>query len=125
MKRTSASLTTRWSSAITASSHSLGRLVCQQLILSTAMVRFVTRSPAPAIEPDGRLQLDRCWTKLRPRPKRASDCISIHGVPAMKKSILVLSVIIIFSATSRAQDGHEYAPIQEKTVNYKSWTLND
>ena len=43
----------------------------------------------------------------------------------MKKSILVLSVIIIFSATSRAQDGHEYAPIQEKTVNYKSWTLND
>lgn len=24
-----------------------------------------------------------------------------------------------------AQDGHEYSPLVEKTVNYKNWTLND
>ena len=24
-----------------------------------------------------------------------------------------------------AQAGHEYSPLQEKTVNYKNWTLND
>jgi len=29
------------------------------------------------------------------------------------------------STAIRAQDGHEYAPVLEKTVNYKSWTLND
>src|ERR1044071_5308274 len=43
----------------------------------------------------------------------------------MKKAILVLSMLVLTFATSLAQDGHEYAPIQEKTVNYKNWTLND
>jgi len=28
-------------------------------------------------------------------------------------------------AASYAQDGHEYSPLVEKTVNYKNWTLND
>ena len=44
----------------------------------------------------------------------------------MKKILFTLaSFIVIFSASVSAQDGHEYAPIQEKTVNYKNWTLNN
>ena len=35
----------------------------------------------------------------------------------------IFSVLFIPSAT-RAQDGHEYSPLVEKTVNYKNWTLN-
>ncbi len=34
----------------------------------------------------------------------------------------ILSVFFIPSA-ARAQDGHEYSPLVEKTVNYKNWTL--
>jgi thiol-disulfide isomerase/thioredoxin len=30
-----------------------------------------------------------------------------------------------FSLGAHAQDGHEYSPLVEKTVNYKNWTLND
>src|SRR5712664_1564156 len=37
---------------------------------------------------------------------------------------LILSVLFIPSA-AQAQDGHEYSPLVEKTVNYKNWTLND
>jgi thiol-disulfide isomerase/thioredoxin len=43
----------------------------------------------------------------------------------MKKFVLVLFALILTSAATGAQDGHEYAPVQEKTVNYKTWTLND
>ena len=43
----------------------------------------------------------------------------------MKKLILALFAVILTSAAIRAQDGHEYAPVLEKTVNYKTWTLND
>lgn len=44
----------------------------------------------------------------------------------MKKLILTLAAfVLMFSATVAAQDGHEYAPIQEKTVNYKTWTLTN
>jgi thiol-disulfide isomerase/thioredoxin len=43
----------------------------------------------------------------------------------MKKIILVLFALIMTAAATRAQNGHEYAPVQEKTVNYKTWTLND
>jgi len=44
----------------------------------------------------------------------------------MKKILLTLAAfVVIFSASASAQDGHEYAPIQEKTVNYKNWTLNN
>jgi thiol-disulfide isomerase/thioredoxin len=42
----------------------------------------------------------------------------------MKKVILSLSIITITFMAALAQDGHEYAPILEKTVNYKNWTLN-
>ena len=44
----------------------------------------------------------------------------------MKKILFTLAaLIIIFSASVSAQDGHEYAPILEKSVNYKNWTLNN
>jgi thiol-disulfide isomerase/thioredoxin len=43
----------------------------------------------------------------------------------MKKLLLFL-FLLVFSATAvSAQNGHEYSPLVEKTVNYKSWTLND
>ena len=43
----------------------------------------------------------------------------------MKKIILVLFALIVTAAATGAQDGHEYSPVQEKTVNYRTWTLND
>lgn len=43
----------------------------------------------------------------------------------MKKAILILVVAVLLPVIARAQDGHEYAPILEKTVSYKNWTLND
>ncbi len=43
----------------------------------------------------------------------------------MKKLVLVLLALIFLPVMLRAQAGHEYAPLQEKTVNYKNWTLND
>ena len=46
-------------------------------------------------------------------------------VNMMKKVILCLSVLVFAFAASLAQGGHEYAPLEEKTVNYKAWTLND
>ncbi len=36
---------------------------------------------------------------------------------------LILALVFVPSA-ARAQDGHEYSPLVEKTVNYKNWTLN-
>lgn len=43
----------------------------------------------------------------------------------MKRLVLILFVLVFAPAALRAQDAHEYAPLQEKTVNYKNWTLND
>src|SRR5438132_766446 len=43
----------------------------------------------------------------------------------MKKLALILLALIIVPATLRAQGNHEYSPLQEKTVNYKNWKLND
>jgi thiol-disulfide isomerase/thioredoxin len=45
----------------------------------------------------------------------------------MKKLFFILSALaVVFSpAIARAQDGHEYSPLVEKTVNYKNWTLPD
>src|SRR5437588_108482 len=42
----------------------------------------------------------------------------------MKRLMLLLLVLVFAPATLRAQS-HEYSPLVEKTVNYKSWTLND
>ncbi len=41
-------------------------------------------------------------------------------------TILALFLLMVFvPGVARAQDGHEYAPIQEQSINYKEWTLND
>jgi len=41
-------------------------------------------------------------------------------------TILALFLLmVIVPGVARAQDGHEYAPLQEKTVNYKEWTLKN
>lgn len=42
----------------------------------------------------------------------------------MRKALLILAALILTTSVVRAQN-HEYAPIVEKTVNYKNWTLND
>jgi thiol-disulfide isomerase/thioredoxin len=34
-------------------------------------------------------------------------------------------LIALIPLVAGAQAGHEYSPLQEKTVNYKNWTLND
>jgi len=44
------------------------------------------------------------------------------------KQLLLLSLmlgVVLSAGLARAQDGHEYAPIQEKTVNYKNWSLTN
>lgn len=43
----------------------------------------------------------------------------------MKRSVLILFALMIAPTALRAQDNHEYSPLQEKTVNYKNWTLSD
>jgi thiol-disulfide isomerase/thioredoxin len=43
----------------------------------------------------------------------------------MKNFLVALILMLLFiPITVRAQDGHEYSPLLEKTVNYKNWTLN-
>jgi thiol-disulfide isomerase/thioredoxin len=39
-------------------------------------------------------------------------------------ALIVFGLALAPAATS-AQDGHEYSPLVEKTVNYKNWTLNN
>jgi thiol-disulfide isomerase/thioredoxin len=41
------------------------------------------------------------------------------------KRILFVALALAFMPAAYAQDGHEYSPLVEKTVNYKNWTLND
>jgi len=43
----------------------------------------------------------------------------------MKKLSLIFAIFTLVLSTSiaRAQAGHEYSPLVEKTVNYKNWTL--
>ena len=43
----------------------------------------------------------------------------------MKRLTLILSILFTATVISFAQNGHEYSPLVEKTVNYKNWTLND
>src|SRR5215831_1404272 len=43
----------------------------------------------------------------------------------MKRLILVLFIAAFAAVAMRAQGNHEYSPLEEKTVNYKAWTLND
>ncbi len=39
-----------------------------------------------------------------------------------KLFILAILVVAFVSSSASAQSGHEYAPLQEKTINYKDWT---
>ena len=43
------------------------------------------------------------------------------------KKFLILSIfaLLVSPAVARAQAGHEYSPLTEKTVNYKNWSLTD
>ena len=43
----------------------------------------------------------------------------------MIKVILLLIALAFVPAAAFAQDGHEYSPLVEKSVNYKDWTLSD
>jgi Thiol-disulfide isomerase and thioredoxins len=43
----------------------------------------------------------------------------------MKRLTVVFAILFAAAAVSFAQNGHEYSPLVEKTVNYKNWTLND
>ena len=43
----------------------------------------------------------------------------------MKKLLLLAFTLLILPLAVNAQDGHEYSPLVEKTVNYKTWKLND
>ncbi len=38
---------------------------------------------------------------------------------------LMFFALALIPAATYAQDGHEYSPLVEKTVNYKTWTLKD
>ena len=38
---------------------------------------------------------------------------------------LIVFALALAPVATYAQDGHEYSPLVEKTVNYKNWTLND
>jgi thiol-disulfide isomerase/thioredoxin len=43
----------------------------------------------------------------------------------MKKFLTLFALIFAFvPLTISAQGNHEYAPLEEKTINYKDWTLN-
>jgi thiol-disulfide isomerase/thioredoxin len=37
--------------------------------------------------------------------------------------VILMLALLATASSALAQDGHEYAPLQEKTVNYKEWTL--
>lgn len=49
----------------------------------------------------------------------------LFGVLIMGRLFIFIALVVaLFApATARAQAGHEYAPLQEKTVNYKDWTF--
>ncbi|MFN2493945.1 MAG: TlpA disulfide reductase family protein [Pyrinomonadaceae bacterium] len=38
---------------------------------------------------------------------------------------LIILALALLPVAAFAQDGHEYSPLVEKVVNYKTWTLND
>lgn len=38
---------------------------------------------------------------------------------------LIVFALALAPVATHAQDGHEYSPLVEKTVNYKTWTLKD
>ncbi|MBL8149036.1 MAG: TlpA family protein disulfide reductase [Blastocatellia bacterium] len=43
----------------------------------------------------------------------------------MLRLLLLISLFLSFTLTTFAQDGHEYSPLEEKTINYKDWTYKN
>ena len=44
----------------------------------------------------------------------------------MLKTVLMILIVVAFAPlVGRAQSGHEYSPLVEKTVNYKNWTYKN
>ena len=43
----------------------------------------------------------------------------------MKRLFALIVFALSIAPLAYNQDGHEYSPLVEKTVNYKNWTLND
>ena len=43
----------------------------------------------------------------------------------IKLFTLAFCLFALVPSVARAQDGHEYSPLEEKTVNFKNWTLKD
>lgn len=43
----------------------------------------------------------------------------------LKSLLMILVVLALAPLTGRAQAGHEYSPLAEKTVNYKNWTYKN
>ena len=41
----------------------------------------------------------------------------------MKKLSIAILALLTFAVAANAQNGHEFAPLEEKTVNYKNWSL--
>src|SRR5512144_2321188 len=44
-------------------------------------------------------------------------------LPSMKRIVVLIFVLTLLPLASYAQNGHEYSPLVEKTVNYKNWSL--
>jgi thiol-disulfide isomerase/thioredoxin len=43
----------------------------------------------------------------------------------LKSALMILIVVALAPLVGRAQAGHEYSPLVEKTVNYKNWTYKN
>ena len=46
----------------------------------------------------------------------------------MKKILILFALVLALAPVERlahAQDGHEYAPLQQKTINYRDWTYKN
>jgi len=43
----------------------------------------------------------------------------------MKKLLILVFALMLSPMAARAQGGHEYSPLVEKTVNYKNWALRN
>jgi thiol-disulfide isomerase/thioredoxin len=43
----------------------------------------------------------------------------------MKKLSIAILALLTLTIAAYAQDGHEYASLEEKTVNYKNWSLSN
>src|SRR2546423_613039 len=62
---------------------------------------------------------------LKSKISLTPDCF---GVLIMKKILVLFTLVLALAPVERlalAQDGHEYAPLQQKTINYRDWTYKN